>query len=157
MVMLVAMLVICAATPADQRRLVASCGYICFFTGIPVLVFWRVAPAAVTPLKLRVAVLCTVAAAMVLPDIIHYVVFQPEVFDITFSTRHLVNPFMTIRMWDVVEARGWIVIPFAIGIVGLLAYIELIRLGARVTSQALRLEPAPVLGGGETARGGILN
>jgi len=157
MVILVALLVICASTPADQRRLFASCGYICFFTGVPVLLFWRFAPARVTPLKLRVAVLCSVAASMVLPDIIHYVITQPDVLDITFSARHLINPFMTIRMWDVVESNGWIVIPFAISLIGLFAYIELIRLGARVTSRALSLEPAPVLGAGETASGHILH
>jgi hypothetical protein len=155
MVMLVGVIAICALTAADQRRLLASCGYICFFTGVPVLAFWRFAPARVTPLKLRVAVLCSVAAAMVLPDIIHYVIVQPEVLDVTFSARHFINPFMTIASWDAVEARGWVAIPFAIGLSGLLAYIELIRLGARATSRAMRLEAA-VLVGGETARGGIL-
>jgi hypothetical protein len=160
MAMLIGMLVICAATPADQRRLFASCGYICFFTGVPALAFWRFwrfEPARVTPFKLRVAVLCSVAAAMVLPDIIHYVIFQPDVLDLSFGARHLVNPLMTIRNWDVVESRGLVAIPFAIGVVGLFAYIVLIRVGARVTSHALRLEPAPPVVDGATARGSILN
>jgi hypothetical protein len=124
---------------------------------MPVLAFWRFAPARVTPFKLRVTVLCCVAASMVLPDIINYVITQPEVLDITFSGRHLINPFMTIRSWDVVETNGWIAIPFAISLIGLLAYVVLIGLGAGVTVRALRTDPAAVLVSGETASGRILH
>jgi hypothetical protein len=157
MAMLAAVGTLCLQTAGARHQLLAACGYICFFTGVPVLAFWRFAPARVTPFNLRLTIVCSVTTSLILPDLIHYVIFQPEVLDIRFSLRHLINPVLTIRSWDLVEARGWIAIPFAIGLTGLLAYVELIRVGARVTSRALRAEPAAVLVGGETARGGILD
>ena len=46
--------------------------------------------------------------------------------------------------------------PFAIGLTGLLAYIQLIMLGARATSQACVVDPRPCPCGGATGRGDIL-
>ena len=147
----------CGATPLEQRNLMAACGYICFFTGAPVVLFWWFAPAKVTSFRLRVAVLCVVAAALVVPDVINYVIYQPETLDIRFSFRHLINPFMTLDQWDKVEQYGWAPVPFTLGLVGLLAYAELARQGWRTTARAMRLEPAAVPVGGETGRGGILD
>jgi hypothetical protein len=144
-------------TATDRRWLLAVCGYICFFTGVPVLAFWRIAPARVTPLRLRVTVLVTLAASMVLPDIVHYAVMRPEVLDVTYSGRHLLNPLRTISNWSTVEAQGWVAIPFLIGLTGLMAHVELIRMGARATARPVAIDPhhpAPVTG--EAGSGDVL-
>jgi hypothetical protein len=156
MVLLLVAVASCELPAIDQRRLLVSCGYICFFTGVPVLVFSRVAPARVSSLKLRVAVLCTVAAAMVLPDIVHYLIFQPETLDLSYARRHLINPFTTFVQWNAVEAQGWTMIPFAIALAGLLSYIQLMRIGARTTAQVVGVDPYSATAGGEAGPGGIL-
>ena len=60
----------------------AICGYICFFTGIPTLAYRMARPAADASLKLRVLILLLVPVAMLLPDVIHYVVWRPDVLDL---------------------------------------------------------------------------
>jgi len=142
---------------AGLRRILAACGYICFFTAVPVVVFRRVAPSRISPFKLRAAVLCAVAAALVLPDILHYLIFRPDVLDLSYSARHLINPFRTLAHWAEVEARGWTVMPLVIGVTGLLAYIRLFILGARATAQAAFADPPAVPAEEATARAGILH
>jgi hypothetical protein len=138
------------------RRLLATCGYICFFTAAPVLAFRHYAPARVTPLKLRVAVLCTVAAAMVLPDVLHYVILRPETLDLSYASRHLVNPWRTIAAWDQVEANAWTTVPGLMGLAGLLAYVQVIRLGAKATAHGPIGDDRAQTVEGETGRGGLI-
>ncbi len=59
------------------------CGYICFFTGVPTLVI-PLREARIRPLlRLRVAILLLVLSlALLLPDIIYYVLWQPEVLEL---------------------------------------------------------------------------
>ena len=127
------------ADGSQLRWLAALCGYICFFTGFPALT-WRVLnldhPAA---LQVRVSVLVLVLAATVLPDLAHYVFWQPDVLSLSFAVRHLVNPFRTLANWRAVEGQAWFVIPFAMGAAGAIAYVLLLLLGMRATGQ-----PAPV-------------
>ena len=156
MVILATVVAIFQPPALEQRKLLVSAGYICFFTGVPVLAFWRFAPAHVTQARLRVAVLCTVAASLVVPDIIHYLIFQPEVLDLSFGSRHLLNPFRTIAEWDLVDGTGLMVIPLMIAATGLLAYVRLISLGARATAQAVLVDPQAMPVEGEPGRGGIL-
>ena len=95
----------CLQPPAVQLRwLAAACGYICFFTGVPVLIFRSVVPTRDTQLRRRVAVLLVVSAALVVPDIIDYLLWQRDVLDIAFSLRHLINPFRSLANWSVIEA-----------------------------------------------------
>jgi hypothetical protein len=157
MFLLLVVVAVCGSPWSDLRRLLAACGYICFFTGVPVLAFWRVAPARVTQLRLRVAVLCAVAAVMVLPDVINYLIVQPEILDLSYSARHLINPFTTLLQWDLVESNGWMMIPFGIGVAGLLSYFQLVRLGARMMSPVVPVDPQVLPAGGETGRDGVLN
>ena len=44
----------------EWRRMLAICGYVCFFTGVPVFVFRSFWPARATTARLRVAILCAV-------------------------------------------------------------------------------------------------
>ena len=164
MVALLAVMAMCQTMTAGLhppavglRRILAACGYICFFTGLPVLAFWRFAPARVSPFKLRVAVLCAIAAALVLPDVIHYLIVRPEVLDVSYGARHLINPFRTLSQWPLVEARGWTMIPFVMGLIGLLAYVQLFILGARSTSHAMLVDPQAVPVEEATIRGSILH
>ena len=123
-------------TPASLRWFSAICGYICFFTGVPTLAL-PVGEAARPPrrCKLRVAMLLLLPLSLVLPDIIYYVLWRPEVLDLGFARRHLINPFRTLANWGFVESSQWSVVPFALGLAGLLAYLALIQLGARMTAE----------------------
>ena len=127
--------------PAEWLRwLLAASGYICFFTAVPAFVFRRLAPARATPFKVRVAVLGVVAAAMVLPDLVHYVIWRPEVLDLALAPRHLVSPVRTLAEWQLVERRGWFALPFAIAATGLFACLALVQMGARAARQPLEIE-----------------
>jgi hypothetical protein len=140
----------------DFRWLVAACGYIACFTGVPVLLFTRLSPAAVTPLRLRVTVLVSLAAATVLPDVLYYVIVRPELLDLEFAPRHLINPFRTLANWRLVETRGWFVAPFALGGLGLMAFGALMRLGSR-GDRARAIEVAgPLPATGDPDRGDAL-
>jgi hypothetical protein len=131
--------------PAEHLRWVAAaCGYICFFTGVPVLLFRSLAPARDTQVRRRVAVLLTVAASLVLPDIIHYALWQ-DTLDVAFSLRHLINPFRALANWSVIEMRGWLVMPALIGLTGVLSWMKLILEGTRAVGPAepvVPVEPA---------------
>jgi hypothetical protein len=123
---------------SNLRWFLALCGYICFFTGVPTIVFRSRNPAGAASIQLRVALLLLLPVTMLLPDIIHYVLWQPEVIDLTFGARHLFNPFRTLANWSFVESLHWFSAPLSMGLTGLLAYLALIHLGTRMTVQ-----PAP--------------
>jgi hypothetical protein len=156
MIVLVGVVMLCRLPSSAVHRVVAECGYICFFTGVPVLALVRMPESRMPPYKMRVAVLCGLAAAMVLPDVIHYVIVQPETLDLSYSWRHLINPFRTITQWGIVEAQGWTPIPYAIGTIGLFAYILLFAWGARETSRAAGPVFPEVPEEGVPSRGGLL-
>jgi hypothetical protein len=159
---LVQMLILIAAVALFQPTrdiagwLLAACGYICFFTGLPVLIWWNVAPMRATPLRLRVTVLVMVAAFSVLPDVVHYVLWRPEVLDLKFGVRHMLSPFRALGEWDRVEAKGWTSVAFVLGLTGVFAYLALMRLGAppaEPSEPVVLHEVAP--DSGETGRGNV--
>jgi hypothetical protein len=123
------------------RWFLAICGYICFFTGVPALVFRLLKTADDSSLRLRVVVLLLVPVSMILPDVVHYVVWRPEVLDLSYSARHLLNPLRTLANWPIVEARQWTSAPLILGMTGLLAYVALIVLGTRATEQPEPIDP----------------
>ena len=123
---------------ANWRQLrwyLAACGYICFFTGVPTFAFRFPRPDRRAAVRLRVAVLLSFPVAMLLPDILYYVLWQPEVLDLSYSTRHLVNPILTLANWSTVETAQWHSLPYALGIAGLLAYVALIYLGLTMMAE----------------------
>jgi len=119
----------------------AMCGYICVFTGVPALAFRFVSPAGVASFQLRVVVLVLLPLAMILPDIIYYVLWQPAVFDLKYSGRHLLNPIRTLANWSLVETQHGFAIPIFLGLIGLLAYLALIHMGSRMTARPIPIEP----------------
>ena len=136
--------------PANLRWFLAMCGYICFFTGVPTIVLRSAKPAGAASLQLRVAILLLLPLSMLLPDIIYYAVKQPEVLDLSFGARHLINPFRTLANWPYVEAWGSPRFPFFLGFIGLLCYLALIYLGTRVTAPTVTAADGPEAAARET-------
>ena len=122
--------------PALNRWLFAICGYICFFTGVPTSLFRALRPSRVEALKVRVVVLTTLPASLVLPDLLYYLLWQPNMLSLRYSARHLLNPLRTLANWDVVEAQAWTVVPLLAGLTGVVAYFVLIHLGMRMTRES---------------------
>jgi hypothetical protein len=121
---------------ATLRWFWAMCGYICFFTGIPTLAYRMAKPSADASLRLRVIILLLVPTAMLLPDVIHYVVWRPEILDLSFSARHLINPLRTLANWSVVENRQWTPVPFLLGMTGVVSYGALIIMSANMEAES---------------------
>jgi hypothetical protein len=122
--------------PAMRLRwLVAICAYICLFTGVPTLVFRLAKPAHSASLPLRASLLLLLALSLLLPDIIYYLLWQPDVLAFSYGARHLINPFRTLANWETVETNGWLWVPTLLGLNGLASYGLLIQLGRRAAAQ----------------------
>jgi hypothetical protein len=119
----------------------AVCGYICFFTGMPVAVFRLARPAHEASFHLRVIVLVILPVVMLLPDILYYMLWQPERFDIGFGVRHLFSPFRALANWPLVQANHGFRIPFVLGVIGLLSYVALASSGMRMTTGSAAASP----------------
>ena len=111
------------------RWLFAACGFICFFTGVPAFAVRFLKPERRMAVRLRVGVLLLLPAAMILPDVIYYVLWRPDVLDLAYSGRHLINPIRTLSNWGTVEIAHWQFLPLVMGISGVVAYAALIFLG----------------------------
>lgn len=120
------------ASWTQLRLLVTMCGYICFFSGLAALAWRVVEPERHAALHVRVSMLLLVLASTLLPDLLHYLFWQPDVLNLTYGARHLVNPFRTVANWSVVESSSWFVVPFSMGVAGLLTYAMLIYRGMAV-------------------------
>ena len=119
--------------PAEQNRwLFAVCGYICFFTGVPTALLRALRPTRAESLKARVAVLVTLPAALVLPDLLYYLLWRPDVLSLKYSGRHLLTPLRTLANWEIVGLQHWGIVPLLVGLTGVVAYGVLIYLGTRV-------------------------
>jgi hypothetical protein len=133
-----AILVLAAAAfrpPWDVMRWVlAICGYICYFTAVPTLALRVVKPAAPASLILRVGILLLVPISLLLPDILHYVLWRPDALSLQYGARHLINPLRTLANWGIVETRGWVWVPTLLGLTGVLACLLLIQIGRRMTA-----------------------
>jgi hypothetical protein len=141
----------------DRRLILAAYGYLCFFVAVPTLAFRALLPKYATPLRLRVAVLVAVALATALPDLLHYIIRQPEVLDLRYSARHLMSPFRTLANWEVVELSGWIAVPLVIGATGLVALILLVHTSVRQAAQDASINPhRPAPAAGERGRADLI-
>ena len=121
------------------RWSLAVCGYICLFTGLPVVAFRFMRPARAASFQVRVAVLVLLSIGLVLPDILFYVLWQPAVFDLG-AGRHLLNPVRTLTNWAVVETNHGFAIPLVAGLADF-AYLALIHLGMRMTAEPDPIDP----------------
>ena len=130
----------------DLRRLLAMCGFICLFTGVPTLLFRLVTPTH-PALPLRAGLLLLLSLSLLLPDIVYYLLWQPDVLAFNFGARHLINPFRTLANWETVETNGWLWVPTLLGLNGLASYGLLIQLGRRTTPQPVTAAQAVAAAG----------
>ena len=139
----------------EVRWLLAVCGYVCFFTGVPTAFMRALHPARAESLRVRVVVLATLPAMLVLPDLLYYLLWRPDVLSLQYSRRHLLNPFRTLANWTAVEKEGWLAVPLLAGLTGLVAYLVLIRLGMRM-SQEPEVDLHDTTAAGEPGRADVL-
>jgi hypothetical protein len=128
------------ATAEQVHRLLAICGYICFFTGVPAFAI-RFLREQTKSLHLRVAVLVTLPLALILPDLVHYVFWRPDVLSLNYSGRHLLNPLRTLANWNIVEAQRWFFVPLILGLTGISAYVGLIHMGIVTNVRPAAVDP----------------
>jgi hypothetical protein len=126
-----------AAWLLDSREapvpyMLAICGYICFYTGVPAAILRAMRPSAAASLLVRVVVIVVQPIVMMLPDIVVYM-WNPAAFDAGYSARHLLDATRTLSHWSLVNERYGLAIPLAIGLAGLFAYETLFYLGRRMT------------------------
>jgi hypothetical protein len=126
-------------TESDFHWLLAICGYICFFTGVPTVLVRRIIKTPVRTAILRATILIFFPTIAVSADLLQYFIAPSRVFDGTFSTYHILNPFRALANWTQVEALGWQWGPMVMGIAGVIAYIELYRMGRREDAHASNL------------------
>jgi hypothetical protein len=116
--------------PADFNWVLAACGYVCFFTGVPAVAL-RVVRPRMSSFRLRVAILVLFSASLVLPDVVYYLLAPADGFSLAFGTRHLLNPLRALANWHLVEGTGLLLIPQILGTVGLAAYATLVLMNLR--------------------------
>ena len=114
---------------------VAICGYVCFFTGVPVAAFRLFRPAHEAAFHLRVVTLVALPVAMLLPDILYYMLWRPDEFTVSFAARHLISP-RALAQWSVVQSRYGIAFPVALGLIGVAAYSIVVGAGMRMIEEA---------------------
>jgi hypothetical protein len=122
-----------AVAPSEMKWLTAICGFICFFTGVPVFAARAFAPRLQVK-QIRVAALLFFPVVMLLDDLIGYLA-SPAAFDLEYSRRHVLNPFRTLANWSVVSQHHWDEFALAIGAIGFIVYLALIRMGWRANRE----------------------
>jgi len=122
-----------AIAPSEMRWLTAICGYICFFTGVPVLAARVLAP-RLQAKQVRVAALLFFPVVMLLADLAGYLA-SPRGFNFEYSRRHVLNPFRTLANWPVASQFHWDEFALAIGAIGFIVYLALIRMGWRANQE----------------------
>jgi hypothetical protein len=139
------------------RWFAAICGYICLFTGVPTAIYRTIRPRSAASLKFRVAVLTLLpfASAMTLPDLLYYVLWQPEVLNLNFSARHLFNPLRTLANWNSVEANEWTAVPLFLGLTGVLSYGVVIYVAKTVREEVEPVDPRPAPAAEEPGSAGV--
>ena len=126
-----------AVGPAVHFRwLLAICSYICFFSGVPTVVARRVFKEKCKTSYLRAGILLFFPLLGVSADILQYLFAPSFVLDGTFSAYHITNPLRALSNWTQVEAQGWQWRPLIMGFAGLLAYLDLYRMGRREDKHA---------------------
>jgi hypothetical protein len=114
----------------------AICSYICFFSGTPTVILRHFFKSRLRTAYFRAGILLFFPIVGVSADLLQYLLTPNLVFDGTFSAYHMLNPFRALANWIKVEEQGWQWWPMLMGFVGLLAYLELFRLGRREDKHA---------------------
>ncbi len=120
----------------DFRWLLALCGYICFFSGVPALVGRMIWKARVSTSYLRVGTLVFIPVVILSADFLQYFLKSKNTLALDYSPYHVLNPFRTLSNWREVESMGWDLRVFLMGVIGFLCYVLLIRIGQHETRNA---------------------
>jgi hypothetical protein len=112
------------------------CSYILFFTGVPTAVLRRLLKANARIGFLRVAILLFFPIVAISADLFLYFLTPKLVFDGSYSFYHILNPFRTLYSWNQVIGQGWAWAVMVMGLIGLLCYLDLIRMGQREDQRA---------------------
>jgi hypothetical protein len=131
LIFLVAAAWLTSAAPLDFRWFLAICGYICFFTGVPTVILRHGLRARARSAHLRAAILLFFPVVAISADLLQYFFTPNLIFDGTFSAYHILNPFRALANWSQVEAQSWYWRVMIMGFAGLVAYLELFRMGRR--------------------------
>ena len=131
---LLQMLIFLAAGRAFQDNegfswLLAICGYICFFTGVPAFMMRYFQKARARTAYLRAGILLFFSVLSVSADLFNYLITPSKIFNWNFSAYHVLSPFRALFNWNQILSLGWEAGPIAMGLVGLLAYVGLVFLG----------------------------
>lgn len=115
---------------SETRRLIAICGTILFFSGVPTLMAWRWRRFGLGPLHARGIALMMLAASLLLPDMVYYLfVTSDQPFSANFAARHLFSPTRIPFNWDWIQRHGWDLAPLIWAFVGAASYVALLRVG----------------------------
>jgi hypothetical protein len=117
-----------APPDSDFNWLIAICGYICFFTGLPALIGQCVSPKFFRPPYTRVAILLFFSVLSLVAEIMHYFVTADAP---GISVYHVLSPFRAFANWKIVENNHWDSYVFALGVFGLLSYFGLVHLAKK--------------------------
>ena len=118
-----------SSTSTQFNWIVAICGYICFFTGLPVIVMQILKPGRFKPVHRRIAILLLLPVAALLPDFIVYLMTGD--FGGYYSARHVLDPFRTLANWDNSFASSWHFLSMGLCAAGFIFYLGLISIGRR--------------------------
>ena len=125
-----------SAAPMDFRWFLAICGYTLFFTGVPTVILRHVLKERARATYLRAAILLFFPLCAISADVLQYFLTPDLIFNGTFSPYHVLNPFRALDNWSRVESQGWYWPVVIMGVAGLLAYLELFRMGRREDKHA---------------------
>jgi hypothetical protein len=123
-------------TAQEFRWLLALCGYICFFSGVPTAIFRHMFGNAIRTAYVRAGILLFFPIVGISADLFQYFLAPDRIFDGTFSAYHVLNPFRALANWQRIEGQGWEWWPFIMGLAGLIAYLDLYRMGRREDKHA---------------------
>lgn len=115
---------------SETRRLIAICGTILFFSGVPTLIAWRWRRFGLGPLHARGIALLMLAASLLLPDMVYYMfINSDQPFSANFAARHLFSPTRIPFNWGWIQRHGWDLAPLMWAFVGAASYVALLRVG----------------------------
>jgi hypothetical protein len=126
---------------ADFRWLIATCGYVCFFSGVPAYFGRSIMKARAKSSHLRAFTFIFLPVVTVSADLLQYFFKTDDmIVNGTYSFYHILNPFRTLANWGEVESGLWDPYVYFIGIIGVVSYVMLIRIGHRETRNASILD-----------------
>ena len=122
--------------PDMFSALVAICAYICFFTGVPTVVMRHIFKSRARTAYLRAGILLFFPIVAISADLLLSFLTPGLIFNGSYSAYHILNPFRTLANWSYIQAQGWVWRPMFMGLIGLIAYLELFRMGRREDKNA---------------------